>query len=459
MSMQPYDCIVVGAGVSGLSTAYALHRRGANLLLIESRNIVGGSIRSEQTSDGFSLENGPNTVVSNNTDMDEHFAELGITDDLLVANRQGARRYVLNNGNLQLIPLSPPAFLQSSLLSAPAKLRLMMEPLIPRAPTTDENIVTFFTRRLGTEPAQRLIDPFVSGVYAGDTTELSVSATFPTLWEAEQEHGSIVVGMIKNGVRKKRPEGRKRSQMITFRNGLTRWPQAMAQAIGAERVWLNTSATALQRVEREWHLTVMRAEQEHVLKASRVVLATPANVTAELVATLDGKAAQFLRGIPYPPLGIVHLAYRRGDVQHPLDGFGMLCPSREQRDVLGTLWPASLFPGRTPEDDIVLTTSFIGGARRPELAQQDEESLIETAIREQRELVGAHGEPVMARATRWTNTIPQYVAGHNEGVKLLTRLEAMWSGLHLVGNYRDGVSVEKCWHKGKELGEQLPLTS
>ncbi len=456
--MHTYDCIVVGAGISGLSAAYALHRRGADLLVIEAQDVVGGSIRSEQTSSGFALENGPNTVVNNNTDMDDHFAELGIGDDLLVANRAGARRYVLHRGKLELIPMSPPAFLRSPLLSAPAKLRLMAEPLVPRARTADENIAMFFTRRLGAEPAQRLIDPFVSGVYAGDPTELSVSATFPTLWEAEQSAGSVVLGMIKKGMSKKRTEGRKRSQMISFKEGLVTWPQAIARAIGTERVWLNTSATALQRNERDWLLTVARADEEQTLQARRVVLATPARVTAGLVAGLDGAAAHRLGSIPYPPLAIVHLAYRRSDVAHPLDGFGMLCPSGEQRKVLGTLWPSSLFPGRAPEG-MVLTTSFIGGARHPELAQQDEEELIEMVIREQRNLVGATGDPVMARTTRWSHAISQYMAGHQEVMHAINRMEAMWSGLYLVGNYRDGVSVEKCWHKGKELGEHIPLAS
>jgi oxygen-dependent protoporphyrinogen oxidase len=182
----------------------------------------------------------------------------------------------------------------------------------------------------------------------------------------------------------------------------------------------------------------------------------PAHVAAELVAGLDEVSAQALRGIPYPPMAVVHLGYRRADVAHPLDGFGMLCPSREGRKILGTLWPSSLFEGRAP-DDMVLTTSFVGGARMPEQANQDQEDLIESVSAEQRAIVGARAEPVFAHVAHWSSAISQYLAGHTERMAKLERLESMFHGLHLIGNYRDGVSVEKCWHKGHDLGLNLPL--
>lgn len=455
--MKSYDCIVVGAGISGLSAAYELQRRGASLLVVEAHHEPGGSIRSERTAEGFLVENGPNTVVSSSLAMQQHFEELGIADDLLVADRSGARRFVLLNGQLELLPMSPPTFLRSKVLSPKAKLRLLAEPLLPRAVTPDESVASFITRRLGPEVANNLIDPFVSGVYAGIPNELSIRSTFPMLWEAEQNHGSIVLGMMAAGRKKKKSgQPRQRSQMISFRDGLAAWPQAIVQALGSERVWFQTRATALQPDAAGWHLTVVRDGQEEVLQAQRIVLAVPAGVAANLIAGLDDAAARALRGIPYPPLAVVHLGYRRGDVQHPLDGFGMLCPSKEQRRMLGTLWSSSLFPGRAP-DDAVLLTSFVGGASNPHLAQQDEEELIESIIQEQRQLVGARGTPIFAHVARWDRAISQYVAGHHHAMGALERLETIFHGLYLLGNYRDGVSVERCWSKGHELGSQLPL--
>ncbi len=453
--MQTYDCIVVGAGISGLSAAYELHKRGARVLVVEAQDKPGGSMRSARTSEGFIVENGPNTVVSNDPAMDEQIAELGIADERIVADRKGARRYILLRGKPELIPMSPPGLVKTPLLSTTAKLRMLTEPFWPRAVTPDESVAMFFARRLGSEPAQRLIDPFVSGVYAGNPHELSIRAVFPTLWQAEQQHGSILRGMLAK--RKKSDQPRKRSEMLSFRDGLETWPRALAQALGDERVWFNTPATTLRPTDQGWHLEVRRDGQETTLHARRVVLAVPAHVAAKLVSNLDTAAAQALDGIAYPPLAVVHLGYRRADVEHPLDGFGMLCPSGEQRRILGTLWPSSLFPQRAP-DDTVLLSSFVGGAQAPHLARQDDEELIESVAHEQRELVGARGEPVFARVARWENAIAQYNAGHAQRIQVLDDLESSFAGLYLLGNYRGGVSVERCWHKGRDLGQQVPLS-
>ncbi|NJL34503.1 MAG: protoporphyrinogen oxidase [Chloroflexaceae bacterium] len=165
-----YDCIVVGAGISGLAAAYAMLQRGANVLLIEARAEAGGSIRSERTTEGYVVENGPNTVVSKDPALLEHFAELGIADVRLRAERAGAKRYVVKDGKPVLLPNSPPTLLATPLLPLASKLRILAEPLLPRATTPDESVATFFARRLGSELMEQFIDPFVAGIYAGDRT-------------------------------------------------------------------------------------------------------------------------------------------------------------------------------------------------------------------------------------------------------------------------------------------------
>lgn len=458
MIMITYDYIVVGAGISGLSAAYELHKRGASVLVVDPRDEVGGSIRSERTAEGFAVEHGPNTVVNKEPELWQHFEELGIAEERLVADRQGARRYLVLDGKLELIPTAPPAFLTSKLLSTRAKLRLLAEPFIPRTPLPDESIASFCTRRLGSEPAERLVDPFVSGVYAGDPEETSMRAAFPLLWEAEQQSGSVVLGMIAAGRKSPKPKGeRPRSVMFNFPNGLVTWPQAIARALGTEHVWLNTRAVGLQPADDGWFLTVDRAGQEEVVQAYQVILATPADVAAGLVEHLDRVAAQILRAIPYAPLAVVHLGYRRENVAHPLDGFGMLCPGREGRPILGTLWTSSLFPGRAPADAVLMTT-MVGGARNPQILRQSDAELIAVVRREQEVLVGAQGEPLLARVTRWSRSIPQYIAGHSRRVGMLERLESEWPGLYLIGNYRDGVSVARCWQNGRALVERIART-
>ncbi len=449
-----YDCLVVGAGIGGLSAAHELSRSGLRVLVVEADIQVGGVMRSEQTPDGFLLEHGPNTVTSGDPALHDHFAELNIAVERLVAQREGARRYVLHGGALLPIPMSPPAFLRSRLLSTGAKLRMFAELLMPRTPASDESVAAFFIRRLGPEPFERLIDPFISGVYAGDPRALSARASFARLWAAEQRAGSIVRGLIGARSHKPRPARRAPRELFSFRAGLAAWPQAIADKLGAERLWLGARAVALRQIFDGWELTVQRPGQIDPLVAHHVLLAVPAPVAAGLIEDYDSAAAMALRAIDYPPVSVVHLGYRRAAVAHPLDGFGMLCPASEGRKVLGTLWPSALFAGRASEG-MVLTSSFVGGARYPALAQQSDEALIEQVHGEQQALIGASEEPVLARVARWPQAIPQYNAGHIQRLAVLEHCEARLAGLHLLGNYRDGVSVERAWQRGREQAQSV----
>ncbi len=466
-----YDVLVIGAGISGLAAAYALHQRGARVVVVEARAEVGGSIRSEVTPEGFVVENGPNTVVNRDPAIWQQLSTLGIEAERLTADRSSGKRYIVLNGKPTLIPTSPPALIKSDLLSPIAKLRMLAEPLIPPACTPDESVAAFFTRRIGREPMQHLIDPFVSGIYAGDPQALSVQATFPTLWEAEQQHGSILRGMLAkaftakptkappptNGDPAQPTPKREKSVMFSFRKGLATWPRALAQALGSERVWLNAPVQRLYPAAQGWEATVLREQQPVTVTAAQVVLAAPAHVLAGLVAVFDREASRALAAMPGYPLSVVHLGYRREDVSDPLDGFGVLCPARERRNVLGILYPSSLFTGRAPAGT-VLTTTFVGGARMPHLAEDDDAALVDLVRREHAALIGAHGEPIFVRIARWERAIPQYVAGHAARLAVLRESETRYPGLYYLGNYRDGVSVEKCWHKGTALGATLSLT-
>jgi protoporphyrinogen/coproporphyrinogen III oxidase len=450
-----YDCIIVGGGISGLGAAYGLLRRDAALLLIEAAPEVGGAMQSERTPEGFLIEHGPNTVVGNDPALWAAFDKLGIGAERIVAGAQGKTRYLLHHGNAEPLPLSPPALLTTPLLSPLAKLRALAEPLIPRTSAADESAYAFVARRVGRDAAERFLDPFVSGVYAGDPRQLSMRASFPSLWASEQRAGSLLLGMASGRRRGPQPLGKR--ELFSFEQGLRRWPEAVARALGPRRLWTNSRVTAIAPTADGWQLTVVRAHGETVaLHASEVILAAPAYVSAELVAPLDGDAARALGGIPYPPLAVVHLGYFREDVSHPLDGFGMLCPASEGRAVLGSLWPSTLFAGRAPQG-AVLTSQFVGGMRAPELALDDDATLIARTHRELVDLIGVSGKPRMARVVRWPRAIPQYLAGHEARMAALARLEAARPGLHLLGNFRGGVSAVQCWQNGVALAARVRL--
>lgn len=458
--MTSYDCVVVGGGISGLSVAYGLRRRGAKVLLIELADRVGGLIRSVRMASGYTLECGPSTVMSKDAALWQHFVRLGLMDERLAADRSSARSYILLDGKPELVPSSPQGVLKTPLLSPMAKLRMLAEPLIPRTPMGDESVFAFFARRLGHEMAERLASPFVAGAYLGDPKAMSLRAAFPLIWEMEQHAGSLTLGLIAKHRRGPSfPEiERPQSVLFNFVGGMMAWPQAVARALGSNNIWLNSRPRALRQTGSSWELTVDHNRQNELVSTDVVVLATPAYVTADLVEGLDPMAARALRAIPYPPLSEVHLGYRREAISHPLDGFGVLCPPCEGRQLLGILWPSALFAGNAPEGH-VLTTSFMGGARTPEMARKSDADLLALAIREHEQILGAVGAPTMSYLTRWSRALPQYTAGHIRRMAALIQLEAERIGLFLLGNYRDGLSVEQCWNKGIALSEWLARPS
>lgn len=455
--METYDVVIVGGGISGLSAAYTLYKRGLEVLVVEAAPEVGGAMRSSVTPEGYVLDWGPNTAATKDPRLWADFADLGLNARLIAADRRGKRRYVLLNGRPEEIPSSPVGLLRTPLLSGAAKLRVLREPFVPRTTASDESVASFFARRIGPEPTARLLDPFVAGVYAGDPGQISVKAAFPSIWEAEQRAGSIIKGTL-SGREKPAPGAPKapkmRSVTFNFPSGIAEWPRTIASALGPRRVWCGARATSLRPTGALWHLTVERERMPETVEARAVILALPAYAAASLVDELDVAAATALRGIPYAPVSVVQLGYRREQVGHPLDGFGVLAPSGERRRFLGILWSSSLFAGRAPAGH-VLTTTLLGGALNPGLALQSDDDLIATAIAENAAVLQINSAPELTHATRWERAIAQYTFGHDARIAELERLERERPGLHFVGSYRGGVGVPKCWRNAVTVADQL----
>lgn len=453
--MDSYDVVVVGGGVSGMSAAYALYKRGAEVLLLEAGPEVGGSMRSVVTPDGYTLDLGPNTLGTKDARLWGEFADLGIAGELIPAQRAGRKRYFLQGGAPLAIPSSPVAMVRTPLLSLSAKLRMLREPLAPRGTADDESVQAFFDRRIGPEAMARLVDPFVSGVYSGDPARMSIRATFPSLWEAERRAGSIVRGMLRGGGKAAGPQGPKmKSVTFNFAGGIAAWPRAVARALGARRVWRGARVSDLFGEAGLWRLVVERDGRSETVEARAVIVATPAYAAAELVADLDPAAAAALRGIPYSSMAVVHLGYSREQIAHPLDGFGVLAPSGEGKPFLGILWTSSLFPAFAPRGK-ALTTTLMGGSIRPVRPEQGEEELVATALRENELVLGARGAPELVHFARWAHAIPQYNFGHVERIAAVERLERARPGLFLIGSYRGGVGVPKCWRNAVELADRV----
>lgn len=454
--MAGYDSVVIGGGIAGLAAAYTLHKRGYRVLVIESTNRVGGVIQTITTPEGYILDCGPNTLGTGDVRLWQELIDLGLRERITLAAPCSKRRFILINGTPVEIPTSPVGLITTRLLSWRGKLRVLAEPFINRGSAdSDESVATFFTRRIGAEATAHLLDPFVAGVYAGDPQRLSTAAVFPSLWEAAQRSGSIVRGMLSKPKPKTQvSEPKMRSRTFTFRGGLAEWPRALAQALGAGNVWTERRVVKLQPRDPWWEVTIDGVNGPETLISRSVIIATPAFTAADLIESLDQRAADALRGIPYAPVAVVHLGFRRDQTGRELSGFGVLAPSSEQRQFLGILWTSSIFPHVAPRDHI-LTTTLSGGAIRPELAERSDETLIEAAIRDHHQLLGISGQPAFTHVTRWRTAIAQYTFGHRERIATLVQLERRLPTIQFAGSYRDGVGVPKTWASGVQAGERI----
>ena len=424
--------VVVGAGMSGLVRAYLLANRGEDVLLLESSGRAGGVVRSERR-EGFLLELGPNTVRPT-PELWTLVGDLGLREEALLADPR-LPRYVEWRGHLHALPMSPLGLARTPLLSARGKIRLLGEPFAGRGAGAEESVHAFFTRRLGREVADRFIEPFVGGIFAGSSEALSVSAAFPSLARWDRENGSLLLGAIAE--RRKAPRDRSIPRgLLSFRGGLQTLPKALASSLGRRLEMGERVETVTPLPGGRWKLATSRGERE----VGRIVLAAPAWEAARLAASFDNEAADALAGIPHPFLAVVHLDLPFASLPRPLDGFGHLVVPGENRRILGAVWSSSLFSGRAP-DGRALVTVFLGGARDPGAAALSDEELAGIASRDTSAALRARDAPRTISVTRYARSIPQYVSGHLTRIEALARAEARWPGLTFLGNYRGGVSV------------------
>jgi oxygen-dependent protoporphyrinogen oxidase len=438
------DVIVVGGGISGLATAFALQQRGVPVEVLEADARAGGVIGTQHR-DGALYETGPNSALDTSPLINELLDAIGIRGERADANAVAATRFIVRGGRLIALPMSPGAFLATPAFSSRAKLRLLREPFIAPAPAdAEESIAAFVRRRLGVEFLDYAIDPFVSGVYAGDPERISVAAAFPRLHALEQTYGSLIKGQIKGARERRQSAGTAKNAAgsFSFRGGMQTLTDALARAV--DRVATGVRVESIERgADGGWTVTGVRAGEALVRRARAIVLAVPAYEAARLLREVAPPAAHALATIEYAAVASVASAWRRADIAHSLAGFGFLVPKKEMRRILGTLFSSSMFDGRAPEGTVLLTT-FIGGLRNPDLPAQSDATLGEILQTELAALLGARNAPLWREVTRWTHAIPQYNLGHGERLRPLAAAERALPGLTACANYRGGVSVGDC---------------
>jgi oxygen-dependent protoporphyrinogen oxidase len=443
--------VIIGAGISGLTTAYLLNKKGFDVTVLEKKKDPGGSIETVMEK-GFLFDRGPNSALETTPLIGEIIEDIGLKDQLTYANREANKRYILRSNQLHPLPMSPPALIGTKLFSAKAKFRLLAEPFIGRSQDGYyQSIAEFVKRRLGKEFLDYAINPFVAGVYAGNPEDLSVKSAFPKLYELEEKYGGLIVGTIR-GIRerKKRAEKSKQSaKLFSFKNGMQTLPNAIASYLG-EKVIFFSEVKSIAKTGKGFLINYDNAGQKNSIECSSIISTVPAFVAAEIFKDWDERLINHLKEIYYPPVLVLYLAYKKTDIGQPLDGFGFLIPAKERKSYLGAIWSSVIFPNRTDENKATFTL-FVGGARDPEVGTVDKDILINKVKKEFEQIMKISGEPVFQTYRYWSKAIPQYNIGYIEHEKYFDEFERNNPGFFLSGNYRGGISVGDCIKSAGEI--------
>ncbi len=429
---------IIGAGITGLTAAFYLKRAGVPAVVYEAASRPGGVIQSVRR-DGFLAESGPNTILETSPKIAQLVRDAGLETRKWVSASAAEARYVVRYGRPIEMPGSPLGFFATKLFTSRAKLAVLREPFVPpRREGPEESIAQFVLRRFNQEFLDHAIDALVAGIYAGDPHRLSLPHAFPKLKALEDKYGSMIKGQIL-GARDRKKSGevaRDRAAKFSFDEGLQVLPDTLASHLG-NSLKLKAAVTQLAQTTAGWRVSTDQAESEH----GAVIYCGTAHRLAQLpVAAKTTLDLQLFSEIHYPPVASVVLGFRREDVAHPASGFGMLIPKIEGFKILGTIFSSALFPNRAPAGHVTLT-SYVGGARYPELALLPADQLVETTLADLRALLGVKGRPVFTHTAVYPQAIPQYNVGYGKYRQALDALEAAAPGLFFAGHYRDGVSL------------------
>ena len=457
--------VVIGGGIAGLSAAYhASKLPGVQVTLLESSDRWGGKITTDRVSldDGqFIIEGGPDTFLATKPWGVALCKELGLGDRLHGTNPHKKNTYVLNRNRLlplpdglaMMIPTNIQAILRSGLVSWFSKARMGLDFVLPpKSVNGDESLGAFVSRRLGREAYENLIEPLMSGIYAGDGDQLSLASTFPYLRDLELKYGSLARGALKmraqsNG---KSVQG-SRSAFLTPTTGLAEIVERLIEHLSSSGATLRLHATALKITSYQLSYQVTLSTGE-TLEADSVILATPAFVSGNVLASLDPSLASDLKSIPYASTATVSLAYKQRHVPRALDGYGYVIPRREDRKALACTWTSTKFPHRAP-DGYALIRVFVGRAGQD--IPWQEEDLLELAKEELNLTLGITAEPILHRVFLWDRAMPQYNLGHPEILKRIDTALEQHPGLALAGNGYRGIGIPDCIQSGELAIEKM----
>jgi oxygen-dependent protoporphyrinogen oxidase len=457
--------VVVGGGITGLAAAHraveVARERGValDLTLLEARPRLGGTIATERAG-GFLVEAGPDSFLSEKPWALALCRRLGVEDRLVRTDDRFRKVFVWRGGRLHPLPdgfqlLAPTRlgpFAASSLFSWPGKARMALDLVLPRGGGDDESLGAFVRRRLGREALERVAQPLVAGIYTADPDELSLAATMPRFLELERRERSVIKALwrAQRAAPQAGTSGARWSLFVTFREGMQALVDTLAARLPAGAARVGAAVTALERAGAGWRVGLAQG----VLPADAVIVAAESHAAARLLRYVDPALATLLGDVPYASAATVSLGYRRDDVPHPLDGFGLVVPRTERRALLACTFSSVKYPDRAPAGHVLLR-GFVGGALDPAILEEDDATLVARVRGELREALGIAAEPVLARVSRWPRSMPQYHVGHLGRVDAVERAVGALPGLVLAGGAYRGVGIADCVRSGEAAAEAV----
>jgi oxygen-dependent protoporphyrinogen oxidase len=453
--------VIVGGGIAGLAAAHRLAQAapGLPVTLIEGDARLGGKIVTERV-DGFVIEGGPDSFLSLKPRGVGLCQALGLAERLHGPDPKFRRTYVMRGRRLHelpegltgLIPTRLGPMARSGLISPLGKLRMALDYVLPPcAHNGDESLADFVERRLGRELYERLIEPLMGGIYAGDGEQLSLAATFPQLRRAELEHGGLIKGVLAERARQSpaAPDAKRWPAFVTPATGVAELVETLEQRLSGVDVRLGRRATRVEAAAAGYTVELENGER---LDAPAVIFATPAFVTAKLISEIDSRAAAALHAIPYVSTAAVSVAYPLRDIPRPLDGYGYIIPRAENLPVLACTWTSTKFPQRAPPG-FGLIRAFIGRAGQEEALEGTDDDLLQLVRAELRRTLGTTAEPAIHRIFRWPKAMPQYTLGHLARLGTIEQRLAGLPGLFVAGSAYRGIGLPDCIQSGEQAAE------
>ena len=434
---------VIGGGVTGLCAAFYFAKEYGpeQVRLIEASEYIGGQTRTDHI-DGFSCDWGPNGFLDREPATLQWIEDLGHTADLIRANEAAAHRFILKDDALVEVPLSPPKFLGSPLLSVSGRARLLCEPFIRgKKDDSPESLWHFAARRIGTEAADFMVDPMASGIFGGDAKQLSLAHCFPKMADMERDHGSLFKAMLakRRQTKKKVNAAGPAGTLTSFVNGIGFLPEIATQALG-DRILTHTRVLRIAKSNAGYTIETDKGPQ---INAQAVVMAVPAYAASAITTTFDTELAATLAEIPYADIAVLCTGYRREQVKHDLNGFGFVVPRNQKKRVLGCIWTSSIFPNRAPEGWVQLRTMY-GGYTDAGILKLTDKEMLGGLEKEVERLMGVQGAPEFVKIYRWKRGIPQFMLDHGSKLARLEAAEKRYPGLIFAGNAYRGVGLNDC---------------